>query len=247
MQSDHQPIAVPCWRCGYDLRATAVHSTCPECGEPVRESTQYLAVEGDVLVVTQRMLIPRLCIKTGQPVHGNGRTDHSWWKTLLLFAVQFGVPYWMFVLWLYAAGAWSGEVALFLCALAFLSVPGVVAVRVNLLPYALSRVHVSSTGWISELKATASRHWLRLLASGIAASILVYLTIPLSNQPLGIMRILAATTVPLLAVVAVYVLHLRPFHFETRPSGAIELHGCCAAYLQCCAAHDCGHRSSSHP
>ncbi|MEM6333139.1 MAG: carbon starvation CstA family protein [Planctomycetota bacterium] len=28
------PEAVPCWRCGYDVRALALGAVCPECGEP---------------------------------------------------------------------------------------------------------------------------------------------------------------------------------------------------------------------
>ena len=36
--------ALPCHRCGYDLRATPAEGVCPECGEPVAESRRLHAV-----------------------------------------------------------------------------------------------------------------------------------------------------------------------------------------------------------
>ncbi len=70
---------VPCARCGYDLRATAMGGTCPECGLPVVAGRSGFYVDGKYLVARSEVELPGRCVKTNEPVDGKAITKTLSW------------------------------------------------------------------------------------------------------------------------------------------------------------------------
>lgn len=54
--------AQPCLKCDYDLRATELAGTCPECGTPVVDSKIGYRVDGDCLVIRPKARLPERCM-----------------------------------------------------------------------------------------------------------------------------------------------------------------------------------------
>lgn len=83
-------VPVPCTKCGYDLRATPIGGTCPECGQRVVASIKTVRVEGAYLVVRDGAILPNRCIKTNEPIADLPVTKKLYWASswiyLLLFA-----------------------------------------------------------------------------------------------------------------------------------------------------------------
>ena len=78
-----------CIKCGYDLRATPLGGTCPECGLPVKASKARIRVEDGKLIIQDGAVLPPRCIKTNQEFAPNTKTTKltyiTPWVYLLIF------------------------------------------------------------------------------------------------------------------------------------------------------------------
>ena len=71
--------AIPCPQCGYDLRATALGGSCPECGLLVQAVRSGIRVDGRYLVVRSGAVLPARCIKTNELVEQAAVNKTFYW------------------------------------------------------------------------------------------------------------------------------------------------------------------------
>jgi hypothetical protein len=78
----------PCPQCGYDLRATALGGSCPECGLLIQAIRSRMRIEGKYLVVRSGTVFPARCIKTNAPVNESPiNKTLSWVKPIWLLLI----------------------------------------------------------------------------------------------------------------------------------------------------------------
>lgn len=241
--------ALPCGKCGYDLRATAMHADCPECGTPVRYTRAGFRVEGDCLVVYANARLPARCFRTnmtGAECEREGFLGtaipvliHPWAQRVYLpvrsiagRVAEFGVPL-VIVVGLPLAMGTFRPIYMWLILALFIVVgiitgivQWIVCKRVRLNVFANFVGQLREFAWyVATLLACIATF---MLTGGVLTWLRVW-QIPFSTY--GILAIMLGVPVS----VVLFVLIRRPTLYAVKyRDGEFWIKGCCPAYLRTC-------------